>query len=42
MGEADEYADVEYLAVPEPGTILLFGTGVAALGLAGRKRQKKS
>jgi hypothetical protein len=27
--------------VPEPGTFLLFGAGVAALGVAGRRRTKK-
>jgi hypothetical protein len=28
--------------VPEPGTLLLLGSGVAGLGLLGRRKQKKS
>jgi hypothetical protein len=27
--------------VPEPGTLLLFGSGIAALGVAGRRRTKR-
>ena len=37
-GSASIGTSVDYVPVPEPGTALLMGLGLAGLGLAGRRK----